>query len=398
MNRKEILLISLFFVLFLPSSFFAAGQPHYAQVLKDLESKNPMLLAAARQAEAGRAEAHVGALIEDPQVEAAFFAGDPASNGVRWDLRVSQSFEMPSVLARKSRLRDLQAAAADIDYRQFRYALLLETQQLCADLIYYRNLARIYDRRCTAAIRLSLLYRQRYEVGDCSILEYNQAQMNLADVQNKAALANLAEDQAVRDLCKLMNEEGYVFAQMDYDSVWVEADFDGWYARLEMRNPELQQLDNQAAVGRQQERLSRASWLPEVELGYASENVVGGTWRGATVGLSLPIWSQQRAVRSAKLRHQASQEALAARRTELYSEARCMFHRHEALIRNLHNLKTAFRQSNSTELIGKALEAGEIGLEEYLRQTGYYNEIEIEIWETARELEQLHLLLYSVEL
>jgi hypothetical protein len=75
-----------------------------------------------------------------------------------------------------------------------------------------------------------------------------------------------------------------------------------------------------------------------------------------------------------------------------------MFHRHESLIRNVHNLKTAFRQSNSVVLLDKALEAGEINLEQYLQQVNYYNEIELEIWKTARELERIHLILYSVEL
>ncbi len=380
------------------TSSAALAQPHYAQVLRDVEEKNPTLLAAARQAEAEQAAAHVGALIADPEIEAGYFWGDPTENGIRWDLSVSQSFEMPSVLVRRARLRDLQENAAGLAYQELRYRTLLEVQQLCADLIYYRNVSKIYDRRCTAAIRLAQLYQRRYEMGDCSILEYNRAQMNLADVQNKAAEMNLKVDHATHDLNRVMNTDSYYFSQMDYDSVWVEFSFESWYEQLEMRLPVLRQLDNQLSASQQQEQLSRAQWLPQVSVGYASENVVGGTWRGAKVGLSLPLMSQQRAVKAAKLRTLASQEALASKRTELFNELRCMFHRHEALIRNVQNLRTAFRKNNSIALLDKALEAGEINLEQYLQQVNYYNEIEMEIWDTARELEQLHLVLYSVEL
>lgn len=383
---------------FLSISLTSLAQPHYAQVLKDVEAKNPTLLVASRHAEAEKATAYVGALIDDPEVEAGYFWGDPAANGIRWDLSVSQSFEMPSVLVRRARLRKLQENAAGLEYQQLRYQTLLEVQQLCADLIYYRNVAKIYDRRCTAAIKLAQLYQCRYDLGDCSILEYNRAQMNLADVQNKAAEANLMEDHATHDLCRLMNVDSYHFPQMDYDSVWVEASFESWYEQMEMRLPVLRQLDNNVAVSQQQEQLSRAQWLPQVSVGYASENVVGDTWRGVKLGLSLPLWSQQRAVRTAKLQTSASQEALTAKRTETFNNLRCMFHRHEALIRNLHNLKTAFRQSNSVALLDKALASGEIDLEQYLLQVNYYNEVEMEIWNTARELEQLHLVLYSVEL
>lgn len=374
------------------------AQPHYAKVLKDLEANNLTLLAAAKQAEAQQAAAHVGLLLDDPDVEAAYYWGDPADMGIRWDISVSQSFQMPSVLVRRARLRNLQENAAHLDYQALRYTTLLETQQLCADLIYYRNMVAIYNRRHAAAVRLAELYRRRYETGDCSILEYNRAQMNLADIQNKSTLANLDLDHAMHDLSHLMNMDDYSFLQMSYDSVWSEPSFETWYEQFEMRNPTLCQLDNQLAISQQQEQLSRAQWLPQVSLGYAAENVVGSTWRGATVGLTFPLWSQQRAVRSAKLQTVASQAALDAKRTEFFAELHCMYHRHEALIRDLQNLKAAFRQSNSVSLLDRALEAGEIGLEQYLQQVNYYNEVEIEIWNTARQLEQLHLILYSIEL
>jgi outer membrane protein TolC len=367
-------------------------------VLKDLETKNPTLLAAAKRAQAQKAAAHVGLLLDDPSVEAAYYWGDPSENGIRWDLRVSQSFEMPSVMVRRARLRDLQENAAEIDYQSLRVATMLETQQICADIIYYWNMAYIYDRRCTAAIKLAQLYRRRFETGECSILEYNRAQMNMADVQNKAARAIMEADHVMADLRQLMGDESYSFTQMEYDSVWSEPIFEVWYDQLEMRNPELQQLNNQLAISQQKEQLSRASWLPKVDVGYAAENVVGSTWRGATVGLKLPLWSQQRAVRAAKLQTAASQDALATKRFERFNKLRCVFHRHEALILNLNNLKAAYRQSNSLELLDKALEAGEINLEQYLQQVNYYYEIEMEIWNTAHQLEQFHLLLYSVEL
>lgn len=397
MNKSLITFILIcFYVLLCP--LLAEGQPHYAQVLKDLETKNPTLLAAAKRAQAQKAAAHVGLLLDDPSVEAAYYWGDPSENGIRWDLRVSQSFEMPSVMVRRARLRDLQENAAEIDYQSLRVATMLETQQICADIIYYWNMAYIYDRRCTAAIKLAQLYRRRFETGECSILEYNRAQMNMADVQNKAARAIMEADHVMADLRQLMGDESYSFTQMEYDSVWSEPIFEVWYDQLEMRNPELQQLNNQLAISQQKEQLSRASWLPKVDVGYAAENVVGSTWRGATVGLKLPLWSQQRTVRAAKLQTAASQDALAAKRFERFNKLRCLFHRQQALILNLNNLKSAYRQNNSIALLDKALEAGEINLEQYLQQVNYYYDIEIEIWDTAHQLEQIHLLLYSIEL
>ena len=54
-----------------------SAQTHYAQVLKDVEANNPVLLAARKRAEAQQTAAHVGALLPNPEVEAAYYWGDP---------------------------------------------------------------------------------------------------------------------------------------------------------------------------------------------------------------------------------------------------------------------------------------------------------------------------------
>ena len=374
------------------------AQPHYAQVLKDVEANNPVLLAAQKRAEAQQTAAHVGALLPNPEVEAAYYWGDPASVGIRWDLGISQSFEMPSVMVRRARLRNLQEQAAGLDYKVIRNATLLEAQLTCADIIYYRALGMIYTRRCQAAIRIADLYQRRYAAGDCSILDYNRAQMNLADVQNRAAEINLQGDHAVHDLQRLVGGESYSFYQGEYEEVRVETSFESWYEQLEMQNPSSRLLDNQVEAARYRQQLSRAQWLPEVSVGYASENVVGQSFRGVKVGLSLPIWSQQRAVKASRLAEAAATEELSSQRTEWFSRLQCMFHRHEALIRNVGNLREAFQRCNSIDLLDKALEAGEISLEQYLLEADYYYNIEMQIWDVAHELEQLHLHLYSITL
>ena len=374
------------------------AQTHYAQVLKDVEANNPVLLAARKRAEAQQTAAHVGALLPNPEVEAAYYWGDPSSVGIRWDLGISQSFEMPSVMVRRARLRNLQEQAAGLDYQVVRNATLLEAQLTCADMIYYRALGMIYTRRCQAAIRIADLYQRRYAAGDCSILDYNRAQMNLADVQNRAAEINLQGDHAVHDLQRLVGGESYLFYQSEYEEVRVETSFESWYEQLEMQNPSLRLLDNQVEAARYRRQLSRAQWLPEMSVGYASENVVGQSFRGVKVGLSLPIWSQQRAVKASRLAEAAATEELSSQRTEWFSRLQCMFHRHEALIRNVGNLREAFQRCNSIDLLDKALDAGEISLEQYLLEADYYYNIEMQIWDVAHELEQLHLHLYSITL
>lgn len=376
----------------------ATAQPHYSQVLKHAEEHNPMLQAAAMRAEAEKTAVHVGTLLPNPEVEATYFWGAPTEIGIRWDLSVSQSFEMPSVLVRKARLRNLQEHAAELNYNVVRKALLLEVQQECADWIYYHALSQVYSRHCAAANRLSQLYERRYATGDCTVLEYNRAQMHYAQMQSKVSELLMQEDHAAHDLHILVGDESFSFFQEDYEPVVIESNFEKWYEQFEMRNPNLQVLANHVDASQQRLQLSRAEWLPTMSVGYASENQIGENFRGVKMGLTLPLWSQQRAVSAARLEAEAAQQELEVERKKLFNHIGCMFHRHKELTRNAESLKAALRQYNSQEYLVRALEEGEITLEQYLQQAEFYMEIELQIWEVAHELESLHLTLYAVEL
>ncbi|MBQ6069027.1 MAG: TolC family protein [Bacteroidales bacterium] len=393
-NIRQLLAISLLLIL----SSATAAQPHYGQILQYAEKHNPTLLAAAKRAEAEKATAHVGALIPNPEIGTAYYWGDPAEVGIRWDMHVSQTFEMPSVLIRKARLRNLQEHAAELNYQVVRNATLLEIQQMCADWVYYHAITAIYTRRCQTAARLADLYKKRFASGDCSVLDYNRAQMHLADMQTMTTDAMLKEDHAVHDIRMLVGGDDYPAIPIEYETTIVESSFQSWYEQLEMRNPTLQLLSNQVETNNQQLQLTRSQWLPTMNVGYASENHTGESFRGITLGLELPLWSQQRAVRAARLQGEASQQELNAQRKRLEEHLYCMFHRHEMLIHNVKNLRDALRQYDSQTYLERALEAGEISLEQYLQQSDFYQKIELQIWETAHELEQLHLILYAVEL
>lgn len=165
-----------------------------------------------------------------------------------------------------------------------------------------------------------------------------------------------------------------------------------------MNNPSLLLLNNQVSEGELRSKLSRAQWLPSVSVGYASENIVGETFRGVKVGLSLPIWSQQRAARQALLEQQAAKQELVAQRDKLARDLLCLLQHIRTLQSNLDNLRSVYDKCNSLALLDKALEAGEINLEQYLVQADYYVDIQLQIWQLARQLEQAYLQLNSITL
>lgn len=364
-----------------------AQQPHYEQVLKVVEENNALLKAAAMQRDAKQQEAHIGVLLNNPEVEGAYYWGAPQEIGKRWDLSVTQSFDMPSVIVRKMRLRNLEENAAKLGYDVVRNSMLYEAQQVCADLIYYRAVANLWDARSATASTIVDLYSKRLAAGDCSILDYNRAQMSQAEVQRSVAEAMMNVRQVAVQLNILTGDDNYEFTQDVYETVDLPSNFGDWYAQWEMSNPEFQVLDNQVALSEQQASLSRAEWLPELAVGYASENVVGETFRGVTLGLTLPVWSQPRAAKAAKLNAQAAGLELQAQRSTLYAQQENLFHQLYALQTNLNTLRGAYERYGSMTLLYKALEAGEIELEQYLQQTDALIDVQLQILELSHQFE-----------
>ena len=184
-----------------------------------------------------------------------------------------------------------------------------------------KTVSEINERRNKAAIRIAQIYQKRYEQGDCTLIEYNTSQINLAQTQSITSEVNMQRDHYYRHLGILTGIENYQFFVDTFPDINVFSFFEQWYEPLEMNDPELQQLNNQVLSTRQQLDLSRSLWLPSVSLGYASENLANEAFRGIKVGVSIPIWSQQRSVKAANLAYQAARDEFESERIRRFTAA-----------------------------------------------------------------------------
>lgn len=371
-----------------------SAQPHYAQVLATLEQNSPSLHLLQQQREAQQAAVRAGSLVEDPEVEFAYLWRSPGdAQGNRWDLKVMQSFEMPSVYAHKNKIRQLQQVSADCSWRQQRQQLLFEAQQVCAALVYYNAYVDFYTQCERSAQDLADLYQARLQNGDCGVLDYNRIQLQLAETQNKLNVAKVQRDAMADNLALLNGGSLITFEQLDFEPLQLPADFDQWIIEMEERSPQLHYLLNQVQQSQQQLRLSRSQWLPKVALGYASEHTVPESFRGVALGLNIPLWSKARTVTHAKVELQSAQLEHQNALLHYHNHLKILFNKVKALDDNYKNLQQTLALYNSEELLAKALQAGEISLEYYLRSIEFYRDTKASLLEVAYELEQAYLQL-----
>lgn len=372
------------------------AQYQYQQVLDQVEQNSVMLKSLQAQRDAQKASAVGSSLLEDPEVEFGYYLGTPTDIGKRWDLSVSQSFDLPGVYVNKGKVRSLQKEGAEINYRAERIELLKQVQVLCSEIVYHRALGATYLMCVQNAEDIALNYEKRLKSGDCSLIEYNRVKMEASQMRYKMQMTIMEHNSLMNELKVLNGGNAVDFAQKEFAEAAVPQDFESWCKNAEQSNPMMQNLINQMMIAERESKLAKSEMLPRFSVGYASENIVGETFRGGTIGMSVPIWNGTRAVKAAKAEQMSIQRKVDNGKIQFYNHLRGLYGKAADLTMMLYDLRSSLSQFNSVELLGKALEGGEITIEEYLLALDFYIDAQISVLDAQKELDQTMIELNSV--
>lgn len=377
----------------LTSSLWAQRQ--YEEVLAQIMQNSPRMQALERHRDAQKSSVVATAMLEAPEVEFSYFKGSPTDIGNRWDLSVEQSFDLPGVYINRSKIRSLQQVDADFEYELSRIEFLKEVQMICSEVVYQKRMVDVLSRCAQNAQNIAQNYEKRMISGDCSILEYNRAQMEYASAENKLSMANL-NLVLLQNKLKIYNGGkaiDYAFSDFAATNI-INDEFS--VTNYTSKNPVLKALDNQCQIAHYESNLAKSEMLPRFSVGYASENVVGETFRGVTASMQLPLWNGAKGVRAAKTASMAKQQLYDNAVQELSLDIEGLYSKVQSLKQSVAQLQQSMSSVNSIELLKKSLDAGQISLEEYLLEVDFYIDSEISILDAQKELDQTLIELNSV--
>ena len=119
-------------------------------------------------------------------------------------------------------------------------------------------------------------------------------------------------------------------------------------------------------------KLGKLSGLPQISAGYMSELVPESNFRGITLGLSVPLWSNRNRVKQAKAAVVAAELQQKDATVQFYERLRNQYGRTLGLQRTAGEYRKALAELDNTQLLRKALDAGEISLLDYIVELGLY--------------------------
>ena len=341
-------------------------------VLDSIESNNLSLKALSKEMKANQLLNKTGIALPDPEVQFDYLWGEPAEIGGRRDFNISQSIDFATVSGTRRKLADAQDGLLEIGFRASRMALLLEAEQICIDLTYCNALISEIGSRLRSATILTQGYEKQLAEGNTSKLEVNKIRLSLSGIQGELSRTRVEKDHLISRLTNLNGGKPMTFDILEYPGSELPEDFDSWSADAAKASPAIAYVRQNALVGEKKLALSKMSSYPELSAGYMSELVPGNNFRGISVCLSIPLWSNRNNVRQAKAALAAAQFRQQDETVRFYGKLRSVYERACGLKQIAISYKESLKSLDNSEMLKKALDKGEISLLDYIMETNLY--------------------------
>jgi outer membrane protein, heavy metal efflux system len=350
------------------------AQNSVTTALKAIEENNKTLKALKATAEAQKLENKTGIYLSNPEAGFNYLWGNPADMGNRNDFNISQAFDIPTITGMKNKMANERNGLVEWQYKAERMRLLLEAKQYCMELIYFNALKKELEIRLQHAEAIAAGYQNRLNSGDANILEHNKAQLSLSAINGEIARIDVERNTLLSQLKRLNGGMDLIMDGYQFNQEQLPLNFDDWYVQAEQKNPILAYIKQEVVVSQKQVSLNKAMGLPKFSAGYMSEKVVGQKFQGLTVGVSVPLWENKNRVKQANAAVVAAQSRETDSKQQFYNQLQILYNRAFGLKNTAETYRKSLSMANSTVLLKKALDAGEISLLNYMVELGlYYN-------------------------
>lgn len=393
--RKTII---TYVILCVVGTISAKAQNDYSSILKDVETNNIELQALRAELQAQQIENNAANNLENLSVEGSYSWGNHVQMGPKKTLSVAQPFDFPTVYAVRGKLMKITNSNLELHYSAERMNILLEAKKLCVEITYYNSLIQLYNQRLDAAKTIADNYNKKMEAGKANILEVNKAELNLASLQSEYDKAVAERQNLLVALTGMNGGKAVAINNVGYEKASLPANFETWYKEVENKNPILLHAQGLVDVNKQQLKLTKNQWLPQLHVGYVNETVVDESYQGVAVGLSLPLWNNKNKVKQSKAQLQTSEAILDGTRNECYNTYKTLYNQSQTLQQNADKLASTLSRCNSEALLQKALDAGEISLLEYLLEIEFYQQAAINTLAAQRDAQMALAELFAIDL
>ena len=374
------------------------GQTTIDSVLVNIAKNNKTIVANTKYWEAKKLEYQTGLTPYNPKVDYDYLIGTPSNAGNQTDFAITQSFDFPTVYARKKQLSNEQIKQAEFQLNANRQEVLLEAKIICIELIYRNKFNSELTIRKQNTEKWLTAFQTSLEKGQGNIMDVNKAKLQLIEI-NASFQENLSiSNQLNQKLTELNGGVPIQFSDTAYSSFEFISDFETLEQEIEANDPVRKYLEQEKVIGQNEVSLSKSLTLPKIETGYHYQSILGQRFNGVHFGLTIPLWENKNIVKTQQAELILNEANLQDHINEHYYDIKQKYERMTNLKITLDEYQTLFSSLNNVELLDKSLSLGQISTIEYFMEMTYYYEALKNYLKTEMEYNKVVAELYKYQL
>lgn len=365
----------LSFALFLFPFMGNAQSQSFEDVLRSIMANSTVMRVESASAAAEIAGHNSELTLENPEIGFNYLWGSPTDVGSRKDVSVSQKLDAAFILGIKKKVARAKEGVSlgELDVKRLSYAL--ETTQVLLKAVYLNRLVELNGTRLTNAKELNDKYAKMLDAGETNKIDLGKARLELVNVETDYQTSLLDRQMMFHRLKAMNGGKDVEFTSTDYPSSFSLSIAGNDLGNMNVRSAVSNLADQKVVAAKKETSLAKANNAPELSVGYMAELTRDEKFRGVTLGLSVPLWRNNRSVRMARAREMAVREQVEDERLKIDMQIEELRLRVSRLRTIYDGQQKALSSVQNLSLLQKALDAGEISLFDYITEQNQYYEL-----------------------
>lgn len=325
----------------------------------------------------------------DPEVEGEYLVAPTASDN-RWSAGLTYGVEWPGVY--RSR-RHLAAALREANSAEAKDAVWQKYVEILKEIGNYifaeRKLLLLREVDCFTD-SLVALNEKAHRGGEISTLALSKIKLEHGRIHT--SIANLeAEKNGIEGNLKTLNggmDCKPILASISRE--WEQTPLFSLQHYLDeaRTSPELEKVIAQYKVAQSEIEVAKMQGLPGFTLGYSHLYEDGMHFNGASLGVSIPLFSNRGKVKAAKAAQAVAEYEMTVTTDRLESDVEALYEEVKLIDETLVTPMEVFSTTDYNNLLLKAYRGGEMSLTSYLQERSWFYESHLDLLELQYQREQ----------
>lgn len=364
--------------LLLAGSLYTNAESLKSTALRIL-TESPEYLTETYSLESVKANLKTESNLPDPELGGEYLVA-PVKEDNRWAAELNWGIEWPGVYSARGKEGDMKINAARENIEAQRAERLAEITDLLLDYVRCRKKLALLDELSQNNDAIYHLAEQATKGGELTVLDLNKVKLEYANI--RVAKATLIDEEAeiIAGLSQIYGKDCTgLLGQMECAFPAVTIPSEAEIAAIKDTAPAVKAAMAEAEAARKRKDVAKMEALPSLSVGYKHAFEEGTHFNGATLGISIPMFSsrgKQKAAKADILEAEIKAEAAAA---GTVSEAMASYRRLKLITEQIAEIAPIVENSDYNATLLKAYEGGLITLIDYIAERNFFTNAAIEL-------------------